>query len=405
MKATQYAVMRAIIAALAAACLAAFLSPRASAQEAPPQKDSAKPEVLAVEFEPGLPGGAFAPNYSPKGRQFTLAPSQIALPEGVEPLETRLTLGDSKEGHLLLIARSMADQAYDRLWIDANGDGVFSKEELEATIRCEPRLNRGSTWSSFEAKIQVNPLPGSADQRIDFPISLWVVVEDPKARPEIIRISRRGYLLGKTTVDGQTWNIVVSDAHNDGRLGKGDWWELHVGKKGKAGSREIGDFHWGGGRAWKLELSPTDWRQGKLVAHDPGITEEEDVQMRDHLRADRLAPRAKSPVQFRKDADAAIADALAAKKRYFVKFETDWCGPCKTMAELVFTAQEVVDAATGATCIVVDGDARKDLTEKYEVTAYPTGILFDGEGKEIARYVGYQSVKQTAAFLQKGAQN
>jgi hypothetical protein len=35
------------------------------------------------------------------------------------------------------------------------------------------------------------------------------------------------------------------------------------------------------------------------------------------------------------------------------------------------------------------------------VNGYPTGILFDGDGEELARYVGYQSVKMTAAFLQK----
>jgi thioredoxin-related protein len=41
------------------------------------------------------------------------------------------------------------------------------------------------------------------------------------------------------------------------------------------------------------------------------------------------------------------------------------------------------------------------LTEKHKVKAYPTGILFDANGEEIARYVGYQSVKQTTAFLKK----
>ena len=46
-------------------------------------------------------------------------------------------------------------------------------------------------------------------------------------------------------------------------------------------------------------------------------------------------------------------------------------------------------------------DTRKDLTEKHLVKGYPTGILFDAGGKEIARYTGYQSVKETAAFFQK----
>ena len=43
----------------------------------------------------------------------------------------------------------------------------------------------------------------------------------------------------------------------------------------------------------------------------------------------------------------------------------------------------------------------QDLTQKHLVKAYPTGILFDAEGKEIARYVGYQGIKETTAFFKK----
>jgi thioredoxin-like negative regulator of GroEL len=41
------------------------------------------------------------------------------------------------------------------------------------------------------------------------------------------------------------------------------------------------------------------------------------------------------------------------------------------------------------------------LTEKLSVKGYPTGILFSADGKEVARYVGYQSVKQMAEFFKK----
>ncbi len=76
--------------------------------------------------------------------------------------------------------------------------------------------------------------------------------------------------------------------------------------------------------------------------------------------------------------------------------------PCKQMTSLVFTAQDVVTASEGILCIIIDGDARKDLVEKHQVKGYPTGVLINGEGKEITRYVGYQSVKATSAFLAKG---
>ena len=71
------------------------------------------------------------------------------------------------------------------------------------------------------------------------------------------------------------------------------------------------------------------------------------------------------------------------------------------MNELVFTAQEVVDAATGVVCIKVDGDERKDLVEKHKVTGYPTGVLLNESNEEIARFLGYASVKQTKELFSK----
>ncbi len=148
-------------------------------------------------------------------------------------------------------------------------------------------------------------------------------------------------------------------------------------------------------------MEGTNGMRGALIPFDPGISQEEDALRRDKLRADRLAPRASQPVSFRKDVDQALKEVAERKAPFLLKFETDWCIPCKQMMELVFTAKDVAEVAKGITCIVIDGDARKDLTQKHQVKAYPTGILFDAEGKELARYVGYQSVKETTQFLGK----
>ncbi len=71
------------------------------------------------------------------------------------------------------------------------------------------------------------------------------------------------------------------------------------------------------------------------------------------------------------------------------------------MTELVFTAKDVVDASEGLLCIKVDGDDRKDLVERFQVTGYPTGVMISADGLEAARFVGYQKVPQMAAFLSK----
>lgn len=363
------------------------------------EKDS-NAEGVNVTLRVGEPGSKLAPRYSPKGRQFKLSPSTRTDLEGVSPIESRLQMGSMPgDGFLAVLTRPSPDRPYDRLYLDENNDGTLN----EPAIQCEPKANRGNTWSSFEGNIAVNhAAKGKKNDLLPFPISLWVVVEKESDTPELIRISRRGFLYGEVKTAGADAQLIVSDGDNDGVIREGDWWELRTSPPGKtSGMREIGDFQWGGGKAWKLKLDADDWRKATLVPHDPEMTEAEDALIRDHLREDRIAERAAIPVKFRKDYEAALAEGQSRKSRCFIKFETEWCGPCKTMAELVFTAKEVAESAKDIQCIIVDGDESKSLVEKHKVKGYPTGILLDADGNEIARYSGYQSVKQTAAFLKR----
>jgi hypothetical protein len=88
--------------------------------------------------------------------------------------------------------------------------------------------------------------------------------------------------------------------------------------------RTIGDYAWAGGKAWNLQPEGTNGRKARLVPFDPGLTEPEDAVRRDKGWGNRRAGRADTPVPFRKDVDAADP-----KVPHFVKFETDWCVPCK----------------------------------------------------------------------------
>ena len=288
---------------------------------------------------------------------------------------------------------------YDRLYVDADGTGKVAAKPIAIT----PKVVRKNLWSSFDATLRVNHAkPGAMAAFEEFPVSFWAVVEKEADTPDVLRVSRRGFLTGEVKLGDTAFDVVLSDSSTDGVLGPSDWWEIRSKTPGKGDAmRTVGDFAWAGGRAWKLELDGTNGRKAKVVSFDPGLTEAEDLVKRDRMREDRLAPRAARPVSFRKDVDAALKDAARNKSAFFLKFETDWCGPCKDMTALVFTAKDVADAAAGITSIVVDGDERKDLTEKHAVKAYPTGILFDADGKEVARYVGYQSVKMTTEFLKK----
>lgn len=357
---------------------------------------------INVNLSPGVPGSPDAPRYSPIGKQLKLtAKAHPELP-GKDHLEARLPLGtDAKTaGTLFVVARSQPGKPYDLLFVEDH----LTKKLNNKPITTKSSVNRNKHWSTFSAALQVNHAgQGNKPVYANYPVSLWIVVDQESDQPDIIRFSRRGFLTGEVVLQNLKWQVVLSDRNNDGILGNGDWWELRrPGNNGGAEtSREVGDFCWANGKAWRIELLGTDGRSAKLINFDPGITEAEDAIKRDRLREDRQAARAARPVEFHKDIETTLQKAKQNKQPYFIKFETDWCMPCKQMDQLVFTAKDVADAAQGIACVKADGDIRKDLTARHQVKAYPTGILFGADGKELARYVGYQSVKDMTVFFKK----
>src|SRR5262249_46330285 len=146
-----------------------------------------------------------------------------------------------------------------------------------------------------------------------------------------------GFLTGSVKVGEQTLDVVLSDSNNDAVYGARDWWGIQVRDSKDKGefSRAVGDFAWGGKKAYKIELVGTDGRNARLVAFDPGYTAEEDAKKRDTYREDRLAPRAKEKIAFSKECEKSIEAAVAKKAAYYVDFETTWCGPCKQMDAMV----------------------------------------------------------------------
>lgn len=70
-----------------------------------------------------------------------------------------------------------------------------------------------------------------------------------------------------------------------------------------------------------------------------------------------------------------------------LKFEADWCGPCKRLGEWLntVTLQHEVE--------VVDIDAQPDLVEQYGIRGIPTVILVDDEGNQEKFATGLEPAK------------
>lgn len=359
---------------------------------------------VALKFAAGDSKSKLAPRYSPPGKALKLEAFTAPAELGFDGLQSEVLLGAPLEKQSpvkLLVTRATAEEVYSKLYIDADRNGVFDEPAIVAKMS----NSRGMTWSSFDAMIKVT-YQGEETVAEDYPVAFWLTAAAPADRPEVLRMSRRGYKVGEATVGSDKVSVVLSDSNNDAVFGEGDWWELRTeDSTSKPDMRRVGEFAWLGESAFKLEIENAFGSSARLVPFDPGITREADALARDPYGADRAAVKAAKPLEFRHDADAALTEATDKKIPCFIKFETTWCGPCKMMTQNVFTAKDVVDAAEGVMCIMVDGDERKDLVARYQVKAYPTGLMILADGHEANRFVGYQRVTQMAAFLKKREKN
>ena len=363
--------------------------------------ESVKNDVAPIEIKltAGELDSKLAPRYSPPGKGLKLAPFETPTELGVDGLQAEVVLGAPLEKQTpvkLLVTRAAAEAAYTNLYVDVDGNGKFDEPPVAATMSD----SRGMVWSNFNTTLKVSYM-GKETVTEDYPVVFWLTVAAAADRPEVLRMSRRGYKLGEARVGDNRVSVVLSDSNNDAVFGEGDWWELRTSDLPLKSDnmRRVGEFAWLGESAFKLEVENACGEAARLVPFDPGITREADALARDPYGADRTAVKAAKPLEFRHDVDAAIAEAADKKLPCFIKFETTWCGPCKMMTQMVFTAKDVVDASDGVMCVMVDGDERKDLIERYEVKAYPTGVMIDAAGMEAARFVGYQKVTEVAAFL------
>lgn len=88
-----------------------------------------------------------------------------------------------------------------------------------------------------------------------------------------------------------------------------------------------------------------------------------------------------------------LAKAKKEKKLIFIDAYTVWCRPCIQMAKDVFTLDKVADFYND-NFINVSMDMEKgvgpSLNKKYNVTAYPTFLFIDGNGKLVHTDGGFQ---------------
>jgi len=87
----------------------------------------------------------------------------------------------------------------------------------------------------------------------------------------------------------------------------------------------------------------------------------------------------------------AVAQAKAENKLVFLDCYTSWCGPCKMMARDIFPQKKVGDFMNPKfVCVKIDMEKGEgpSLVQKFQVSAFPTFIIFNADAQEIGRFLG-----------------
>lgn len=126
--------------------------------------------------------------------------------------------------------------------------------------------------------------------------------------------------------------------------------------------------------------------------------------LENHMDAKESTISRKSGIKFSKMTfQDAVRQAKDSGKLIFIDVHTSWCGPCKEMAKTTFTDTEVGKVFNKKFInLKIDAEADADgpmISKAYTVSAYPTLLFVNSEGKLIRKLVGKQSKEKLLAAV------
>jgi len=82
-----------------------------------------------------------------------------------------------------------------------------------------------------------------------------------------------------------------------------------------------------------------------------------------------------------------LGQALASGKPTLAEFGSSTCIPCKQMKPIL--EELAVEYEGELNVVIVEVYEQRVLTQQYGIMAIPTQIVFDGDGREVTRHVGF----------------
>jgi len=105
---------------------------------------------------------------------------------------------------------------------------------------------------------------------------------------------------------------------------------------------------------------------------------------------------------------AAQARAKAENKLIFLDVSTGWCYWCKKLQKDTFPSDQAKAALARVVPLSIETQDEKYqptkdnfIERKYQVEGYPTMLILDANGKEVAREPGFLPPQQFAAWITK----
>ncbi len=90
------------------------------------------------------------------------------------------------------------------------------------------------------------------------------------------------------------------------------------------------------------------------------------------------------------------SDVIQAAEPVLVDFWAEWCRPCLELAPIIDDLASVYNGKVKVG--KVDTDSNREISMRFQITAIPTVILFQG-GKIKKKFVGLTSKKQFQTAL------
>jgi thiol-disulfide isomerase/thioredoxin len=260
-------------------------------------------------------------------------------------------------------------------------------------------------WSVFKACvfIPVKQPESLKSQVIPYYLEFWHINDsmDP-GEERLLRYSRNGWMEGLFEFDTIKGRILLTEMVMDGIFDSLDHWalcEYNTLADLYLESKQCNQHIWLGNRAFSLSsIDPTGLIMSVKEVF-PEKTKEQEIAEADRFHPDQNAKRSGQAIPFLHNYAEALKLARQLKKPLFVDFEADWCGPCSKMNKWVYTADKVVAYASRCVYLKVDGTEHPDLVKKFKIEAYPTMVIFDHNGVELKRKIGYCSVNEMVSLL------